>query len=180
MIRLGWQILVIGYGGEHCTEEAYDIAYRVGKEVARRGAVLVTGGLGGVMEAASKGAAEADGLVVGIIPQDEKGYANPNCDIVIPTGIGHARDFITAYAADAVVVVGGGVGTMVEACAAYLKSKPIVSVTGSGGVADRIAGTYLDDRQLVRIVGEEDPRMAVEVALNLLNQRGEKGTDSLK
>lgn len=174
------QILVIGYGGEHCTELAYDVAYRVGREIALRGAVLVTGGLGGVMEAASKGAAEAGGLVVGIVPQDEKEYANPYCDIVIPTGIGHARDFITAYAGDAVIVVGGGVGTMVEVCAAYLKNKPIVAVKGSGGVVDGIVGAYMDDRQLVRVVGEEDPKRAVEATFNLLDQRGKKGTEGRK
>ncbi len=168
------QILVIGYGEEHCPEKAYSIAYRVGREVARRGAVLVTGGLGGVMEAASKGAKEAGGIVLGIIPQDSKTYANPYCDIVIPTGMGYSRDFLTAYTADAVVVVGGGAGTMIEVCYAYLKCRPIVSVVGSGGVADSIVGTYLDDRRLVEVVGEEDPQRAVERALNLLAKKVSK------
>jgi uncharacterized protein (TIGR00725 family) len=160
------QVLVIGYSAEHCTDQAYGIALRVGEEIALRGAVLVTGGLGGVMEAASKGAKNRGGLVVGIIPHDERGYANRYCDVVIPTGMGHIRDFITAYSADAVVVVGGGVGTAIEARAAYLKAKPIVAIKGSGGTADRIAGTYLDDRRLTRVMSEEDPAKAVERALS--------------
>ena len=164
------QILVIGYGGDHCTEQAYELAYKVGEEVASRGMVLITGGLGGVMEAASKGAKNKGGLVIGIIPQDEKSYANTYCYIVIPTGIGYSRNFITAYSADAVIVVGGGVGTATEAMVAYLKKKPIVAVKGSGGTADRIAGTYLDERRLVKIESETDPKKAVEKALSFLNK----------
>jgi len=121
------------------------------------------------MEAASKGAKDRDGLVVGIIPQDEKHYANTYCDIVIPTGLGQIRNFITAYSADAVIVVGGGVGTAIEAKVAYLKAKPIVAIKGSGGTADRIAGTYLDDRRIVKVESEEDPGRVVEKALSLLD-----------
>lgn len=164
------QILVIGYGSDYCTDRAYEIAYKVGKEVASRGTVLITGGLGGVMEAASKGAKDRGGFVVGIIPQDEKHYANTYCDIVIPTGMGHTRNFITAYSADAVIVVGGGVGTAIEARVAYLKAKPIVAIKGSGGTADRIAGTFLDDRRLVKVESEEDPGRVVERALSLLDE----------
>jgi uncharacterized protein (TIGR00725 family) len=105
--------------------------------------------------------------VVGIIPQDEKEYANQYCDVVIPTGMGHIRDFITAYSADAVIVVGGGVGTAIEARVAYLKATPIVAIKGSGGIADNIAEKYLDDRRIIKVVGVEDPIKAVERALDL-------------
>lgn len=162
------QILVVGSSGDHCSDEAYDLAYKVGEEIAERGAILVTGGLGGVMEAASRGAKRKGGLVVGIIPHEDKDSANPYNDVVVSTGIGHSRDFITAYSADAVIVVGGGSGTLIEACAAYLKAKPIIALIGSGGVADKIVETYLDDRCLVKVIGEKDPRKAVEKALNLL------------
>lgn len=161
------QILVIGYSQKHCTTQAYETAYVVGKEIARHGAVLITGGLGGVMEAASKGAKDQDGFVIGILPHDDKSYANPYCDIVIPTGVGHARDFITAYSADAVIVIGGGVGTAIEAQVAYLKTKPIIAIQGSGGTADKIAGTYLDDRCQIKVLGETDPKKAVIKALDL-------------
>jgi len=162
------QILVIGYAEDQCPEHAYRLAYEVGCEVARRGAVLVTGGLGGVMEAASKGAKDQGGFVVGIIPQEDKGYANPHCDIVISTGMGWARNFITAYSADAVIVVGGGAGTAVEAYVSYFKSKPTVALLGSGGIADRIADTYLDERHLIKVAGESDPKRAVEKAFQML------------
>jgi uncharacterized protein (TIGR00725 family) len=147
--------------------QAYEIAYVVGKEIALHGAVLITGGLGGVMEAASKGAKDQNGFVIGIIPHDEKSYANPYCDVVIPTGIGYARDFITAYSADAVIVIGGGVGTAIEARVAYTKTKPIIAIQGSGGTADKIAGTSLDDRYQIKVLGETDPIKAVAHALAL-------------
>jgi uncharacterized protein (TIGR00725 family) len=119
------QILVIGSDKDHCSEVAYNAAYRVGMEVAKRGAVLITGGLGGVMEAASRGANDAGGLAIGIIPQCEKSEANPYCDVVVATGLGSARDFLTAYSADAVIVVEGGAGTLIEAAAAYEKKTPM-------------------------------------------------------
>lgn len=164
------QLLVIGYGSDHCPKEAYEIAYKVGEEIAKHRAVLITGGLGGVMEAASKGAKEQGGLVVGIVPQDSKTEANPYNDIIISTGMGHSRNFITAYSADAVIVIGGGVGTMIEACVAYIKAKPIIAIAGSGGVADELADSYLDDRCFVKVLGERDPKKAVERALSLLSQ----------
>ncbi|MFQ5997761.1 MAG: TIGR00725 family protein, partial [Candidatus Bathyarchaeia archaeon] len=91
------QILVIGYSDKQWTDNAYQLAYEVGKEIASHGAVLITGGLRGVMEAASRGATEKGGLAVGIIPQEDKSFANEYCSIVIATGSGWLRDFITAY-----------------------------------------------------------------------------------
>ncbi|MGA2199388.1 MAG: TIGR00725 family protein, partial [Nitrososphaerales archaeon] len=70
------QISVIGYDAKLCTDAAYEAAYRVGVALAKRGAVLINGGLEGVMEAASKGATEAGGLAIGIIPSDEAAQAN--------------------------------------------------------------------------------------------------------
>src|SRR5690349_20306380 len=122
------QILVIGSDGDHCPDSTYTTAKEVGAEIASRGAVLVTGGLGGVMEAACRGAKEKGGMVVGILPHEDMSYANPYCDIIIPTGIGFARNFITAYSADVAIVVGGGAGTYIEACVAYQKGKPIVAL----------------------------------------------------
>ena len=162
------QVLVIGFGRDHCPEHAYKVAYRVGAEVARQGALLVTGGLGGVMEAASRGAKDRGGFVIGIIPQDSKDQANDFCDAVIATGIGFARDFITAYSADAVIVVGGGAGTLIEVAAAYQKGTPIVAVKRTGGVADRIIDTYIDDRKTTIIIGEETAEKAVTRALSIL------------
>jgi len=160
------QILVIGYNSDSCTRKAYDIAYNVGKEIAKRDAVLITGGLGGVMEAASKGAYENNGIVIGIIPFEDFADANKYCNIVICTGIGFARDFITAYSADGVIIVGGGVGTLMEASAAYMKKKPIVAMLGSGGTADKYAGQYLDERKHIKILAAKTPKEAVDIILN--------------
>lgn len=164
------QILVIGFSEDHCTKHAYEAAREVGREIARQKAVLVTGGLGGVMEAASRGARENGGLAVGIIPQEDKVYANGYCNVVVCTGMGYMRDFITAYTGDAVIIIGGGAGTEIEALVAYFKQKPIVALAGTGGVADKLAGTYLDDRQLVRVMAEKDPQKAVKTALSLLEK----------
>ena len=82
------QILVIGHNTNGCTSQHEDAAYEVGAAIAASNSVLITGGLGGVMEAASRGASEAGGLSVGILPQDDASFANPYCDVVIPTGMG--------------------------------------------------------------------------------------------
>lgn len=132
------------------------------------GVLLLTGGLGGVMEAASRGAKDTGGFVIGIIPQDNKSEANAFCDAVIATGMGFARDFITAYSADAIIVVGGGAGTMIEIAAAYQRRIPIVAVKGTGGVADRLVDSYIDDRNIERILGEDEPEKAVATALGLI------------
>lgn len=168
------QVLVIGSDGDHCAESTYEAAKEVGAQIASRTAITVTGGLGGVMEAACRGAKEKGGTVVGIIPHEDMSYANPFCDIIIPTGIGFARNFITAYSADTCIVVGGGAGTFIEACVAYQKGKPIVALTGSGGTADKIAETYLDDRKTVKVMGASTPREAVEKALDSATN-GKKG-----
>ncbi|HKX80818.1 MAG TPA: TIGR00725 family protein, partial [Nitrososphaera sp.] len=107
------QIAVIGYNNE-CTDIASKLAYDVGRSVAAAGAVLVCGGLGGVMESACRGAKENGGMTLGIIPQEEFSYANRYCDIVVCTGIGFARDFIVGSSADGIIAIGGGVGTLIE------------------------------------------------------------------
>src|SRR5437879_7794950 len=111
-------LLGIGADGDHCPQATYDAAKEVGAQIAARSAVTITGGLGGVMEAAGRGAKEKGGMVVGIIPNEDMSYANPYCDIIIPTGIGFARNFITAYSADVALVVGGDGGTFLERCVA--------------------------------------------------------------
>jgi len=157
------QIAVVGYNKDKCTEQARILAYEVGKEVARAGAVLVCGGLGGVMESACKGSKENNGFTIGIIPQDEFSFANGFCDVVICTGIGFARDFMIASSADGIIAIGGGVGTLIEMAAGYMIKKSIVVIAGSGGVADTYAGKYLDERNRVPILVAKDARSAVQI-----------------
>ena len=159
------QILVIGNNDNGCTAELESIAYEAGQEIAKSGSVLITGGLGGVMKAASHGAKDADGLTVGIIPQDDPSLANEFCDIVIPSGMGLSRDFLNALSADGVVVIGGGSGTLSEICAAYMYKRPIATVKNSGGMASKYSDQYLDHRENVKIVGFDTAKDAVNYIL---------------
>ena len=162
------QILVIGHNDDGCTPDHEKIAYEIGCEVAKSGCVLFTGGLGGVMKAASHGAHDSNGLVVGIIPQDDASFANEFCDVVIPSGMGMTRDFLTALSADGVIVVGGGSGTLSEICAAYMNKKPIVAIRNTGGAADRFIDGYVDHRKNVKIIGVDSPKDAVKKILELI------------
>lgn len=159
------QIAVIGYNKDRCTDIASKMAYEVGKEIACAGAVLICGGLGGVMESACKGAKEYGGTTVGIIPQEEFSYANEYCDIVVCTGIGYARDFVVASSADGIIAVGGGVGTLIELGVGYMTKKTMVAISGSGGVADIYGGKFLDERNRASITVAKDAKTAVEMIL---------------
>lgn len=163
------QILVVGNNEDSSTPELEKVAYETGLEVAKSGSVLITGGLGGVMRAACHGAKDADGLTVGIIPQNDPSFANEYCDIVIPSGIGLARDFLNALSADGVIIIGGGSGTLSETCAAYMHKKPIVAIKNTGGTAEMFADKYLDHRQNVKIVGVNSPKEAVKYILEKIN-----------
>ena len=163
------QILVIGHNENGSTPEVEQIAYETGLEIAKSGAVLITGGLGGVMRAACHGAKDGGGLTVGIIPQNDPSFANEYCDIVIPSGIGLARDFLNALAGDGVIIIGGGSGTLSETCAAYMYKKPIAAIKNSGGMADRFADQYLDHRENVKIIGVNSPKEAVKYILEKIS-----------
>jgi len=163
------QILVIGNNDNGCTPESEKLAYDVGSEVAKSNSVLITGGLGGVMRAACRGAQESGGITVGIIPQDDPSHANEFCDVVIPSGMGLTRDFLNALAADGVIVIGGGSGTLSEICAAYMYKKPIVALKNSGGTASKYADTYLDHRKNVKIIGVETHKQAIKYILENIN-----------
>lgn len=165
------QIVIIGNNDNGFTEDLERISYEAGMEVAKSGAVLITGGLGGVMRSASRGAKDAGGLVVGIIPQNDSSFANEFCDIVIPSGMGLARDFLTALSGDGVIIIGGGSGTLSEACAAYMHKRPMVAIRKTGGMADKYADQYLDHREQVKIVGVASPREAVEFILGKINSK---------
>ena len=163
------QILVIGNNDNGCTPEIEKLAYEVGSQVAKSNSVLITGGLGGVMRAASRGAHDTGGLTVGIIPQNDFSLANEFCDIVIPTGIGLMRDFLNALSADGVIVIGGGSGTLSEICAAYMYKKPIIALKNSGGTASKYANQFLDHRKNVQIIGVETVDEAIKCVLEQIN-----------
>jgi uncharacterized protein (TIGR00725 family) len=100
----------------------------VGRELGRRGVVVVCGGLGDVMEAACRGAKEAGATTVGILPGLDRAAANRFVDVVVPTGLGEARNALVVRAADALVAVGGGYGTLSEIALALKAGKRVVGL----------------------------------------------------
>jgi uncharacterized protein (TIGR00725 family) len=123
----------------------YDKAYRVGRLIAGRGWAVVCGGLGGTMEAASKGATEVGGVVIGVLPTYEKDSANAYVKYTIATGMGHARNVIIAASADAVIAVGGEYGTLSEMALAMKLGRPVVAVDPPVDVAGVVVAASPED-----------------------------------
>ena len=124
---------VVGAGD--ATPEQRELAEAVGRALAERGAVVVTGGLGGVMEAACRGAREAGGSTLGILPGHDRREANPYVEVAVPTGLGEARNALVVRAADSLVAVGGGFGTLSEIALA-LKAGKTVAGLGTWDLGD--------------------------------------------
>lgn len=117
---------VIGPG--RCGPELEAMAYQAGKLIAEQGFGLVCGGLAGVMEAACRGAFEADGLTVGILPGSDTGEANAFVRVCIPTGMGEGRNLLVVRASEAVLALGGGMGTLSEIALALKLGIPVFGV----------------------------------------------------
>jgi uncharacterized protein (TIGR00725 family) len=120
------RIGIIGSG--IVNKEIYELAYKVGKLLAEKGAIIYTGGLGGVMEAASKGAFEAGGITVGILPGHKAEDANPYVKILVLTDMGHARNVILIRSVEMVVTIAGGYGTLSEIALALKMWKPVIGL----------------------------------------------------
>jgi uncharacterized protein (TIGR00725 family) len=105
-----------------------ELAREVGVRLAEAGAVVLCGGLGGVMDAVAEGAARAGGTVVGILPGDDRSAGSPHLTIAIATGLGEARNAVLTTAADAVIAIGGGWGTLSEVALARRRGCPVVSL----------------------------------------------------
>ena len=151
--------------------EALRAAERVGANIAGAGAILITGGLSGVMEAASRGAKRANGLVIGMLPGFRKEDANAYVDVAITTGMGWMRNTLVIRAADAVIMISGGIGTLNELTVAY-QDKPTVVLEHTGGWSDRIreiayGGTHLDESGSATLHFAATPEEAVDLALRL-------------
>lgn len=144
-------------GPSEATPEEMTQAAAVGRLLAARGAVVVCGGMGGVMGAVSRGAAEAGGTVLGILPGRDRADANDHVTIALATGMGEMRNALVVRAADAVIAVGGAYGTLSEIAFALRTGVPVVGI-----------GTWdLDD-----VIDVDDPVAAVELALELARERG--------
>src|SRR5258706_9560717 len=163
--------------------QAIAAAEEVGRLLAEWGAVVVSGGLSGVMEAVSRGAKSANGLVVGILPGFDKGDANQFVDIAITTGMGWMRNTLTVRAADAVIMISGGIGTLNELTVAY-ELKPTVILEGTGGWSSRIRdvaydGKHLEEAKIAELHFAETPEEAVDMAFALA-AGGSTGRDSAR
>ena len=151
--------------------EALRAAELVGANIAGAGAILITGGLSGVMEAASRGAKRANGLVIGMLPGFRKEDANRFVDVAITTGMGWMRNTLTIRAADAVIMISGGIGTLNELTIAY-QDKPTVVLEHTGGWSDRIreiayGGKHLDESGSAMLHFAATAEEAVDIALRL-------------
>jgi uncharacterized protein (TIGR00725 family) len=145
-------VSVIGAGS--CNEEIYSMAEEVGRLLAEEGVTLVTGGLGGVMEAASKGAFEAGGTTVGILPGPNRDEVNNYVSVPVTTGLSHARNIIVVRSADAVIAISGEYGTLSEIAIALKLGKPVIGINTWDGIEG------------IKIVGS--PEEAVNKALEMI------------
>ncbi len=145
--------LIIGVvGGGACSSEEAEWAAAVGRGLATSGAITVTGGLGGVMEAAARGAKEVGGLTIGLLPGADRREANPYVDVPLATGMGEMRNVVLVRVAQAVIAIGGGAGTLSEIALAMRIGTPVV------GLHDAFS-------PLVEIPRVETPEHAVRWAL---------------
>jgi len=150
--------LIIGViGTAQATDEEYNMAVEVGKQIAKRNAVLVCGGEGGVMEAACRGAKSEGGVTIGIIPGQSRSEANRYVDIPIVTGMGHARNIVVVRSSNAIIAVAGSYGTLSEIAFALNLGIPIIGLK-TWEVSPEI-----------RIVS--GPKEAVDLAFDLANNR---------
>jgi len=131
------KVIVGVIGSSLASGKPYEQAVEVGRIIAQRGATVLTGGLGGVMEAACKGAKDAGGQTIGILPGFDTKDANPYVDIPIVTGLNHARNIVVVRTSDVLIAVGGEYGTLSEIAFALKLRKPVVSL-GSWEVGEGI------------------------------------------
>ncbi len=150
-------------GPHHCSDEERTLGIAVGAEIARQGAILVCGGLGGMMEAAAQGARGEGGLTIGLLPGDQASDANPFIEIALPTGLGAVRNALIARSCDAVIAIRGSYGTLSEIAFALRLGVPVVGldtwIVSRNGKADE--GIHVS----------KTPEQAVATALRLAKAR---------
>ncbi len=165
---------VIGSAGA-LEEPVRQMCLELGAAAIEAGFRVLTGGRDGVMEAVSQGARQSpswtEGDVLGIIPAYDRAQANPFVDVVIPTGMNHARNVMVVASADVVVAVAGGTGTLSEVAMAWQLGKPVLALVPSGGWAARLADERLDGRREDTVESVQTPQEAIVRALALIAQQ---------
>lgn len=177
-------IAIIGSASAPVDGDDYRHARECGRLVVDAGHRVLTGGLDGVMEAASRGAHESaayrEGDTVGLLPGHDPAEANQWIDIAIPTGLGHLRNGLVA-ASDAVIAIGGGAGTLSEICFAWMHRRPVVSLAAGDGWASRVAGEALDQRHAAMsdalrvVIACSTCSQAADVAIKAASERRRRG-----
>lgn len=165
-------VAVIGAGGA-ISDDLDRLAADVGARAMEAGLRIVTGGLGGVMTAVSRGArlspSWAEGRILGFLPSYDRRTANPFVDVaLLPTGLQIGRNVLVVAAADVVIAVGGGAGTLSELAIAWQLGKPIVALAGVPGWSDRLAGAALDHRHPDPVARAECAEQAIRLALEAI------------
>lgn len=165
--------IVAVVGNNDAGPEALAVAEALGRGLVERGFRLATGGLGGVMEAASRGAHSAagyrEGDVIGVLPSGDHASANRWVDIAIPTNLGYARNVLLVTMASAVVAVGGGAGTLTEIAMAWQLDRPIVALALPGW-SEKLAGSAIDARVRPPILAAKSAEEAVELVARALDR----------
>jgi uncharacterized protein (TIGR00725 family) len=119
-------------GSRQCDFETSQTAFEIGQLIAERQAILICGGVGGVMAAAAKGARQSGGITIGLLPGTDHNSANPDILIPLPTGLDYARNVLIARAAHGVIAISGGLGTLSEIAISLKMGKPVVSLKDWG------------------------------------------------
>ena len=161
-------------GGRTASDALLREAHALGQGLMDAGLRLATGGRDGIMEAASKGARSSrgwrEGRVLAVLPGLDAAEANPYADVIIPTGMNHARNVILVAMADVVVAVGGGAGTLSEIAMAWTHDKPIVALDRGEGWSSELAGRVLDGRRVAPIRRATDATQALDHVAALLGR----------
>ena len=142
---------------------ALEVAEKIGRLIAQKGGVLICGGRGGIMKAACKGAKRHNGVTIGILPYDYKDNAKKYVDYAIHTGMGYMRNFLVAKTGDAVIAIDGSAGTLSEMAIAWFSDKPIVALASSGGWAEKLASTKIDNRRTDEVFSADTPKEALDI-----------------
>ncbi|WP_437673200.1 TIGR00725 family protein [Sorangium sp. So ce131] len=171
-------LAVIG-NGLALDQETEAACVELGRRAVEAGFRIVTGGLGGVMAAVSRGGREArtwrDGDILGILPGYEASAANPYVDVVVPTGMQIGRNILVVATADVVVIVDGGAGTLSEIAIAWQLGKPLLALATSGGWAQELAGARVDERRADEIVAVANAEEAVDRAWKIAGRGRARG-----
>jgi hypothetical protein len=149
--------------GAALSPSAEDTAYRLGRLIAEAGWVLLNGGRDcGVMDASARGAGEAGGLVIGVLPDSDAHRASPHLDVAIRTGLGDGRNYVNALSSDILVALPGKAGTLSEVCFALMAGRRVVLVGWDAGPS---LAEYAERGQMVRVETPEEAVAVVRAAL---------------